>query len=262
MSSKPIKHLAKETLFVGLALICMFAMVIITSIGSAGLDPAKIFSKGNVANLLINASITLFGIIATIPSGRVDTKQRVNPDGSNGKYLQDFHAYNKIRKLIEPLRSKFSQWHHAQFLKELRDKQVSYLLSFNILQAEDILKLSREQVLQLTTSQAFLIDNETVYFKSLSDRQIFECLRVLNGEVTVHKLPDFYFLYIDGKRKRSFYDQAYYEAQDENLSLTFKIIYKVFIGFVITCIFTGLVVDAVVVEGITPAWVLHTMLLI
>lgn len=47
----------------------------------------------------------------------------------------------------------FAQWHHAQFLNEFRSKRVNYLLERGIMQAEDILELSREQILDLTESK-------------------------------------------------------------------------------------------------------------
>jgi hypothetical protein len=262
MPSKSLKHVAKETLFVGLALCCMAIMIMITSIADAGLDPTKIWSKSNLSNILINASITIFGTLAAIPSGAVATKQRTNPDGSHGRYLQEFYDYNDIRQKIEPRRFLFSQWHHSQFLMEHYSKRVNYLLERSILQADDILKLSREQIITLTSSQVYNIDGEDVYFRALSVHQVIACLKVYDGEVTVHKLPDFYFLYIDGKGKRTFYDQAYYESRDENGSLISKIIYKAFLGFLITCIFTGLVMDFISADEITVAYVFRTLLLI
>lgn len=262
MPSKSFKYAAKETLFVGLSLCCMVVMILITSVAEAGLDPAKIWSKSNVSNILINASITVFGTIAAIPSGSAATKQRVNSDGTKGRYLQEFNEYNEIRQKIEPRRFMFSQWHHAQFLKEHKHKRVNYLFAHGIIQAEDILRLSREQIITLVEPQHYDIDGEEVYFRALSVKQVIRCLRVYDGEVTVHKLPDFYFLYIDGKGKRTFYDQAYYESKDENGSLISKIVYKAFLGFLITCIFTGLVVDFIAVDQISVNYVLHTLLLI
>lgn len=260
MQPKLSKFAAKETLFVFLSLACMVVMILITSIADAGLDPVKIFSQDNFSNMLINASITIFGTIAAIPSGAVATKQRTNPDGSNGRYLQEFHAYNKIRQKIEARRFMFGQWHHAQFLMELKSKQVNYLLERNIFQAEDILELSREQILALTESQIYEVNGEQVYFKALSVGQIIACLKVYDGKITVHKLPDFYFLYIDGKGKRTFYDQAYYESRDENGMLISKILFKTFIGFLITCIFTGLVLDLIEAEQLDVAYILSTIL--
>ena len=262
MPSKSLKYVAKETMFVGLALCCMVVIILITSIAETGLDPSKIWSKSNVSNILINAAITVFGTLAAIPAGSVATKQRVNADGSKGRYLQEFYDYNNIRQKIEPRRFMFSQWHHVQFLKEHYSKRVNYLLERSILQADDILKLSREQILTLTEPQVYVLDGEEVFFRALSVNQVIACLKVYDGEITVHKLPDFYFLYIDGKGKRTFYDQAYYEAKDENGSLISKIIYKAFLGFLITCIFTGLVVDFVTIENITVQYVLHTLLII
>lgn len=243
MYPKNMKNTSKESLFVIAALICMFAMIIITSVANAGLDPEKIFTVKNFSNVLINASITIFGIVASIPSGTTSTKQRINPDGSNGRYLQEFFGYNEVRQKIENRRFAFSQWHSKQFLAENKEKRTNYLLGKGIFQAEEILDLSREQITALTTSQIFMVDGVQKYFKALSAAQIFAALQVYDGKVLVHKLPDFYFLYIDGKGRRSFYDQAYYQQQDEQFTLFSKLIFKIFIGFLVTTVFTSLVIE-------------------
>jgi hypothetical protein len=260
--SKSKKPLTKEGLYVVASLSCLFVIIVITSIANAGLDPTKIFSRENFSNMLINACITVFGTVASIPLGTSSTKQHVNPDGTRGRYLQEFYGYHDARKAIEPRRFMFSQWHHAQFLAEHKAKRVNYLLERSILQAEDILELSREQILKLTESQVYNVGGEDVYFKALSVDQVLACLRVYDGKVSVHKLPDFYFLYIDGKGKRTFYDQAYYESRDENYTLVSRLIYKIFIGFVITCIFTGLIIDFANVEQITTLYVIRALFML
>ena len=262
MLPKSFKYAAKETMFVGFSIACMVVLVFITSIADASLDPAKIFTSKNVSNLLIGAAITIFGTIVSIPLGITETKTRVNPDGTNGRYIQEFNAYNTIRQKIEERRFMFNQWHYEQYLKELKSKRLNYLLEHNIFQAEDILELSREQILALTKSQTFIINGESVPFKALSKKQIAACIKVYDGYVTVHKLPDFYFLYVDGKSTRSFYDQAYYEAKDESWTLISKIAYKLFLGFVITCIFTGMVLDMTAAENLTSQYIIHTIFIV
>jgi hypothetical protein len=259
MSNKPKRYASKEALYIALSLVCMVVMIMITSLAEAGLDPAKIWSKSNVSNMLMNAAITLFGTLAAIPSGSVSTKQRTNPDGTCGRYLQEFRAYNVIRQKIETKRFMFNQWHHAQFLLEKYSKNINYLLEKNILQAEQILKLSREQIISLNVPQVYTVLNEEIYFRALSLSQIKACLKVYDGKITVHKLPDFYFLYIDGKGKRSFYDQAYYESRDENSTLMSKVFMKTFLGFLITCIFTGLIIDYTVTDQVTTVYILKTI---
>lgn len=246
------KHVAKETTFVFAALACMCVIIIFTSLVNAGFDIEKVFEKENLSNAIINAAITIFGTVAAVPAGMVATKQRRNPDGSPGRYLQEFYEYNRIRQKIEPKRLAFNQWHTLQHRKELHQKKVEFLLSKGILQAEDILNLSMERVQMLTSSQRFTVEGKEMFFKALTDAQIDACLCVLSGKVTVHKLPDFYFLYVDGKSTRSFYDQAYYETRNANMSFAVNLISKIFTGFVITSIFTGLVIIEKT-EGISNA---------
>lgn len=236
------KHVAKETLFVGVALICMVLIIMFTSIVNAGLDPTKMFTVENAGNALINAAITIFGVVSALPAGIVATKQRVNPDGSPGRFLQEFTDYDEIRQKIEPRRLVFSQWHNAQHIKEQLQKCTDYLLSKGVLQAPYIMKLTVAQVRTLTTSQPIEVDGNKIYFKALTDEQIAACVKVLSGKIIVHKLPDYYFLYIDGKSSKTFYDQAYRESMDENFVLIAKLLYRICTGFIITCIFTGLII--------------------
>jgi hypothetical protein len=200
------------------------------------------FTKENAGNALINAAITVFGVVSALPAGIVSTKQRRNADGSEGRYLQEFSDYNDIRQKIESRRLEFSQWHNAQHRKEQIQKCVDYLLSKGVLQASEIMQLSLEQVRTLTTSKPIKVGEKTVYFKALTNEQMLACIKVLSGKVIVHKLPDYYFLYFDGKSSKTFYDQAYRESVDENFVLVAKLIYRICTGFIITCIFTGLII--------------------
>lgn len=256
MTPKSFRHIAKESLFVSLSISCMVVMIFITAIADADLDPSKIWTRDNWSNLLIGAAITVFGTIVSIPKGIIETKTRKNSDGSSGRYLQDFNEYHTIRQKIESKRYMFNQWHHAQYLAEHKSKRINYLLERNIFQADDILELSREQILALKKPQVYTVGGEQVLFKALTANQIAACLHVYDGKVTVHKLPDFYFLYIDGKSKRTFYDQAYYESRDEAYALISKLCYKLFLGFVITCTLTGLVFNMIEVEEYTTRYIM------
>lgn len=233
----------KELWFALCAMLCMCALIVLTSFVNAGLDFEKMFTKDNLSNMLINAVVTVFGTIVALPAGTVATKQRVNADGTPGRYLYEFSEYSKARKSIEDRRGSFSQWHNKQHRQELTQKQIDFLVGKGVVQAKDVLKLSVEQVKSLTTAQRFEIDGKELYMKALTEEQIAACIYVLSGKVKVKKLPDFYFLYVDGKSSKTFYEQAYYETVDENFTLIVKLLYRIFVGFVITCILTGLVVD-------------------
>ena len=246
---KPVEHVAKETLFVIASLVCMISIIVITSIANAGLDAKRIFTMETLSNVILNAAITIFATVSSVPSGISSTKLYRHSDGTPGKYLQDFEAYNAIRDKIEPKRYMFNQWHKAQYEKECHDKRINYLLEYGIVQAEQIISLSREQILTLTATQAIEVDGHTVYFKALTTEQIAAALKVVDGKVKVHKLSDFYFLYADGKGKKTFYDQAYRESLDESSSMVSNIIVRIMSGLIITCIFTGLVIDRRIYEG-------------
>jgi hypothetical protein len=239
---KPIKKFQRETVLVFASITCMSIIIVFTSLANARFDFRRAFSDENMSNAIISAALTIFGTFVSVPAGKSDTKLRVNPDGSPGRYAQEFNEYNTIRDTVEPKRIAFNQWHSEQHLKELNQKRVEYLLSRGILQANDILKLTVDQAKSLTTSQEFTIQNETLYFKALSKKQIKACIKAIDGTVTVHKLSDSYFLYVDGKSSKSFYDQAYYEKRSETAILVGKLAYKIFIGFAIVSVFTGLAI--------------------
>lgn len=262
MARTPLKHSAKELGSVVAAVLCMLAISAVTSFANAGLDFNKLWTVENVTNMCLNASITIFGTIVAIPLGVVRTKQLTTPDGKPGRYISTFSAYQKIRTAIEHKRLEFSQWHIQKHREEQYRKCLNYLLAHNIVQAEDVMKLSREQILLLTTSQKFIVDDEELYFKALTHEQIRACNDVLSGRVVVHKLPDFYFLYVDGKSKSTFYDQAHTEARDNAIYLITRLAYKVFIGFVITSIFTSLIISKLSEDVTTREYVFKALITI
>lgn len=259
MKTAPFKHASKQLGSVIMAVMCLVIVSAVTAFANAGLDPHKLFTVESVTQMCLNAATTIFGVIVAVPLGIVCTKQRTTPNGSPGKYIATYTAYEKIRKTIEPKRLHFSQWHQMQHLNEQRQKCINYLLEHNVEQAESIMLLSREQLLQLTTSQCFTINNTPVYFKALTHEQIRACNDVLSGRIIVHKLPDFYFLYVDGKGKLTFYDQAYTQSRDDAMFLVSRLAYKIFIGFVITSIFTSLVITSVSDDVSTQAFIIKAI---
>lgn len=236
------KRFHKESLLVFASIACMSIIIIFTSLANAKFDVNKAFSDENISNAIVSAALTVFGTIVSVPAGKSETKMRVNADGSPGRYLQEFNEYNLIRDLVEPRRIAFNQWHSEQHLKELEQKRVEYLVNKGILQAKDVLKLTVTQAKLLTTSREFTVNNEVLYFKALTPAQIKAVVKVLEGKITVHKLSDFYFLYVDGRSSKSFYDQAYYEKRIGTAIVVGKLAYKIFVGFAIVSVFTGLAV--------------------
>ena len=259
MGRAPFKHAAKEFGSVVAAVLCLLAVSLVTAFANAGLDPSKLLTAENITNMALNAATTIFGVIVAVPLGTVYTKQLTTANGSPGKYISVYTAYVKIRTAIENKRLAFSQWHSQQHLNEQRQKCINYLLEKNVEQASEVMKLSREQILQLTTSQKFTIDGEELYFKALTHEQIRACNDVLSGKVTVHKLPDFYFLYAEGKSNATFYDQAYNQTRDNAIFLISRLAYKIFIGFVITSIFTSLVISKLSDDIATREYVIKAL---
>ena len=90
-----------------------------------------------------------------------------------------------------------------------------------------------------------------MYFGALSKKQLNACLKVYDGKITLHKLPDSYFLYIDGKAGSSFYEQAYYEARLQAAYATSHVLSKVLVSLIMSCILTSLVVDSLVLDTYT-----------
>lgn len=252
--------MGKEVALAFSSIFILILITILTSFINCGFDFKKMFSDENTFNLVTNANITIMGIVSSIPLGIVLTKQLKNADGTPGRYLQEYAAFHEIRQKIEPKRKLFGQWHTAQYLKECREKQFNYLLKHNVLQPEYILKLNIAQVKSLTVTRRFSIDGVEVTVNALSKRQINACVKVLNGEVVVHKLPDFYFLYVDNVSNDSFYDVAYKEHKIETSTILAKVISKVALGFIISCLLTGFLYDLKNVQ-FTSSYVLAAILL-
>lgn len=250
----------KEIVLATSSILILIIVTILTSFISCGFDVAKIFSGENAFNLITNASITIMGIVSALPLGTVLTKQRVNSDGSDGRYLQEYKGFYEIRKTIESRRKYFGQWHSTQYAKECKEKQLNYLLKHNVLQPEYIMQLTVKQVRTLTVPKTFKIDGVKVYLNALSESQIKACIKVLEGKVQVHKLPDFYFLYVDNVSNKSFYDTAYRERSNESLTVIIKIVSKVTLGLTVTCILTGFIHDLKDVEY-TAQYIISALLI-
>jgi hypothetical protein len=258
MSRKP--KLCKEVILASSSVVVLVITTVLTSFITCGFDIKKMFSGENTFNMVTNASITIMGIVSSLPLGILTTKQRVNPDGSDGRYLHDFKEFHIIRKHIEPKRKYFGMWHSIQYAKECKEKQYNYLLKHNIIQPEYIFMLNTSQIKTLTVPRTFEIDGKKIYLNALTPRQIKACIKVLDGKVQVHKLPDFYFLYVDNISNLSFYDTAYTEKRDETKTVLTKIISKVALGFLVTCILTGFAHDLKDVM-FTPTYIVFAVLL-
>lgn len=236
----------KEFLFLIGAVLTMGVAIVFNSLFIGGFKSGKEFWQTFLTDSLINTAISIFGVIAGIPYGIVLTKEKRTADGGNGRYIQEYTEYAKTRKLVDDKRKHFSQWHNQQHLYELRQKKINYLLDNGITQAELILELNLTEALTLLdTPQVFTVNDEKIFFKSLTLDQIEKVKIVFSGKIKVAKLSDQYFLYPEGKGRKSFYEQADKETATETKSIVSKTIYKVLLGTIITIIFTATTMDLI-----------------
>lgn len=240
---KPSKSISKEIIVVVFTIVFTLAVTVLTTLTGAGFDLSRITMVELYTNILVNAVTILLVTVVAFPYGKLNTMCKTTAKGEDGKYKAAYRAYDAAYLLAKPKLYQFSQWHDQKYEKEVYAKQIRYLCEKGIKQPELILKLNREQVVQLSSPQCFEIDGVPVYFSALTKSQLKACLKVFDGKVSLHKLSDYYFLYIDGKGTSSFYEQARYETIAENAYVVGNILLKVLIGLVISCILTSLVID-------------------
>jgi hypothetical protein len=246
----PSKAITKEVLFIVLTVVITILITVLATVSGAGFDLSRVSQKETLTNVLLNTSITLLTLVAAIPYGKVATMcKKIGND--LGRYLTSFSKFNDICKKIAYKLNLFDQWHTAKYEKEVLDKQKRYLSDKGIKQVELILKLDRSQIQSLTEAREFVIDNKTVYINSLTTEQIKACLKVADGKITLHKLPNNYFLSIDGKSSSSFYEQAFYEKRLQTWYAFHSVMSKVLFGVVISCVFTSLILDTIVFDSNT-----------
>jgi hypothetical protein len=248
--TNPSKAISKEILFIVLTVLCTIVITVLATVSGAKFDVTRISSTEALTNILLNTSITLLMLIVAIPYGKVHTMCK-KIGNTLGRYLTSFSNFDDISKKIAPKTYQFEQWHDIKYKKEVASKQYRYLSEKGIRQTDFILKLDRTQIEALTEPRVYKIDGNDVWFCSLTKSQIKACLKVYDGKITLHKLPDQYFLFIDGKSSNSFYEQAYYEKRMEALYTFHKVFSKVAIGLAISCILTSLILDAVVFDNAT-----------
>lgn len=248
---KPSQNLSKEFAIIIFTIISTLAITVLTTLSGAGFDPNRLTAVEVYTNIILNSVIVLVVTVVALPYGKLNTMCKRNTDGSGGKYITAFNAFNVIYNLVKPKLNQFEQWHTKKYEQEVLEKQIRYLSQKGIRQVKDILKLDRVQIENLTTAQMYKVQGEELFFSSLTKKQIKACLKVYDGEITVHKLPDHYFLYIDGKSTSSFYEQAYHENLLNNYYVISRVLFKVLFGLVIACVLTSLVTDSIVLNSQT-----------
>ena len=243
--------ISKELFIVIFTVVAILAITVLTTVSGAGFDLSRLTAVEIYTNIILNTVFVLATLLVAIPYGRLYTMCKKTPEGGNGRYLTSFENFNKAYFAIGNILYQFSQWHFIKYKKEVKEKQYRYLTEHNIPQIDNILKLDRSQIDSLQTPQRYIVDGKELYFGALSKRQINACLKVYDGKITLHKLPDSYFLYIDGKAGSSFYEQAYYEARLQAAYATSQILFKVLMSLLISCALTSLVVDQLVFDKYT-----------
>ena len=237
------KYISKEIFIIVFTIILTLLVTIFTTISGARFDISRLTLAEVYTNILINTVIVLVMTLVSYPYGKLNTMCKKTPDGKNGRYLNAFACFNAAYNLIQHRLYQFNQWHTKKYKQEVKDKQLRYLAEKGIKQPELILKLDRNQIKNLTTAQSYEIDGDTVYFSSLTKKQLKACLKVYDGKISVHKLPDYYFLYVDGKSSSSFYDQAYYENRVENAYVISLMSLKVATSLITACVLTSLIFE-------------------
>lgn len=248
---RPSKMISKEILIVVFTIVSILAITVLTTVSGAGFDLSRLTAVEVYTNIILNATFVLATLLVAIPYGRLNTMCKKTPEGKNGKYLTAFDNFNNAYKAIASILYQFGQWHFVKYKKEVKEKQYRYLTEHNIPQIDNILKLDRSQIDSLQTPQRYIVDGKEMYFGALSKRQIKACLKVYDGKVSLHKLPDSYFLYLDGKAGSSFYEQAYYESRLQAAYATSQILFKVMVSLLMSCALTSLIIDQLVFDKYT-----------
>lgn len=233
--------MTKDFLYIVLTLTIVVAMNVLSTLAGGKFDFSNFSEDEFWSNLLLNLSIVLVCTTTAIPYGVSSTKLR-------GRYLSDYQNYLTIFDRIKLKLHLFSQWHTVKYNKELYDKQLKYLVSKGIKQAELIMQLDRSDLNNLEKPYMKVIDEKEVYFSSLTKKQIRACKRVFAGRVSIKKLSDYYFLYVEGRSASTFYEQASMEKMSEHTYLVGNVCVRIAYGFAFTCIWTGLVMDMYMYE--------------
>ena len=242
------KMISKELLILIFTVVSILTITVLTTVSGSGFDLSRLSKVEIWTNIILNSTFVLATLLVAIPYGKLNTMCKKTPEGGNGKYLTSFNNFNKAYDAITCILYQFSQWHVIKYKKEVKEKQYRYLIDRSIPQIDNVLKLNRRQIEQLGTPQMFVVNGEELYFGKYSKKQIEHCLKVYDGRVSLHKLPDSYFLYVDGKAGASFYEQAYYESKLQTAYTISNILSKVCIYILMSCVLTSLVIDVFVID--------------
>ena len=245
--------MTKDLLYIVLTLTIVIAMNVLSTLAGGEFDFDNFSEPEFWSNLLLNLSIVLVCTTTAIPYGISSTKL-------GGRYLNDYQGFLTVFDRIKIKLHLFSQWHTAKYDRELYDKQIKYLVSKGIKQADLIMQLDLSDLDNLENPYMKEINGQEVYFSSLTKKQIKACRKVFSGRVSIKKLPDYYFLYVEGKSGSTFYEQASAEKMSERMYLVGNVCSKIAYGFAFTCIWTGLVMDAYIYDNTELAKIIVNML--
>lgn len=240
---KFLKSINGKALLSLLSIFAVAVLIFFTSFFNATINPEKWGETQFISSLLINTSLCLFGMVASL--GFADDFYR-KKEGC--LFITTYEKYHSTKEKVIPFLDKFSYWIRLLHKKELYEKSIRYLADeFGITQARQILKhLDIEDLKQLNKPyEKTLINGNKLYFKALTDEQIKSIENVLNGKIKVNFLHENYFLNAYNKNsKKTMYEQATNEQGGKARKGAFLISSKILISVATALIFAGLGIDS------------------
>lgn len=184
-----------------IAMVMALAVIVFTvliSVFTVGLDFKRIDWVDWAGKMAINVCLCLVMMFTgeTAYMSYVTAKE-------NGKYQFALEKYNEALEGITGRTNYLGQYLHAEHKKAITIEKISYLLDHGVENPNAVLKLGIDDVPHLSNPYAKEIDGKTYKFKAMSKRQQDAVKTVLDGGITVKRVPKSFYLIRDGKEDAS-----------------------------------------------------------
>ena len=224
-----------------ISIVFVVFLILFTSFWDAGIDLTRWRDKTFISNLLLNTSICMFGLMASLGFG--DNYFRTLQGGLFQTAIQKFAG---IREKISNFIDYFSNWNKHLHEREQKEKYIRYLKEqFGISQAELIIEhLDINEVAELEKPFLKVVNNKEIYYKALTQKQIEAIVFVMQGKLKIKYIHESYFLSAYTKNyKNSMYEQASNERFLKGRKSFVLISAQIFSSISMALIFAGFVID-------------------
>lgn len=230
-----IKKFSSKSNIKFLTIFAVILFIIITSIVNVGLDPDNFNFSSWLLNTIVSVTISITGLLLGEAIASDYLKEKVN-----GLYQVALQTYLKLCIAINPIIIYFGDFLMWFREKETFNKQVDYLISYDIKEAKSIIKYMTTDQLEEVILHPIQLEDKTIVRKKTQE-QVQAIRKVLEGKIYVKSSSASYYLNaFENHSKNSILEEGQKIDKDTNvyttISRTRKLLLSIFVSIIFATI--------------------------